>query len=89
MGYVSGGLKLNAMGKNNRMGNSARGMAPRIILVFLSGTLVGSLAPETGNILAYMLKMPYKEGHFFNPYFLGLGIIGIVLACAFRYRQRS
>ncbi len=87
MGDVSGELKINDMGDNDSLGNSARGMALRIIAVFLGGTLVGSLAPETGNFLAYALKLPRGEGHFFNPFFLILGIIGIVLACVFGYRK--
>lgn len=74
------------MGKDNLVGVSARGVAFRIILVFLIGTLVGSLAPELGNILAYMLGCPIQDAHMFNPFFLALGITGVGVACAFRYR---
>ena len=83
------GRYLDAMGENNRVGNSARGMALRIVLVFLSCTLVGSLAPETGNILSVLLKLSYAEGHFFNPFFFALGIIGIGVALYPGFRQGS
>ena len=51
-----------------------RGMALLIIIVFFIGTLIGSLLPETGNILANHLKLP---SHIFNIIFL---IIGIAIA---------
>ena len=56
---------------------TARSMALYIILVFLAGTLIGSLLPESGNVLASLLGLP---AHIFNPLFLVIGIIGIVLA---------
>ncbi len=67
----------------NTMGVRTRGMAFRFIAVVFCGTLVGSLLPELGTVLAYNLGI---FAHKFNPYFLALGIIGFVLACSFRYR---
>lgn len=68
------------MGKNNWVGYSTRNVALRTVAVFLCGTLVGSVVPESGNVLAHMLEFPEGSGHFFNPCFLVIGIIGIVLA---------
>ena len=62
----------------DKVGIKSRSMAFRIVLVFLIGTLVGSLLPETGTVLAHNLGI---FSHIFNPFFLALGIIGIVLAC--------
>ncbi len=69
------------------MGSVARILAFRLVLVFLGGTLVGSLVPEPGNALAYTLGLPDESGHLFNPLFLALGIVGIVLACAVGYKK--
>ncbi len=57
------------------MGFDARGMAFLIIVVFLIGTLIGSVLPETGNFVASKLGM---GAHSFNIVFL---IIGITCAC--------
>ena len=65
---------------NNRVGYTARRVALPIIVVFLAGTLLGSLAPESGNVLAFLLGLPPEKGHIFNPVFLAIGIIGTGLA---------
>lgn len=64
----------------DKMGIASRGVALRVVLVFLGGTLVGSMAPESGNVLASHLGFPSSEIHAFNPCFLALGVIGVVLA---------
>ena len=64
------------------LGNSARGLALCFILVFLVGTAVGSMAPEFGNLLA---KKVGVWAHFFNVYFLVLGILGIGVALYLGY----
>ncbi len=81
------GNKISAMGKDSRMGHSTRNLALRLVTIFLAGTLAGSLAPESGNILAYWLKMPYVQGHFFNPFFIAVGILGIGVAYCLGYRK--
>lgn len=73
---------------NNRVGYTARSLAFRLVLVFLSGTLLGSLAPESGNVLAFLLGLPPEKGHIFNPVFLSVGIIGIGLALYTGLRKR-
>ena len=52
-------------------------MALRTYVVFFIGTAVGSVLPEFGDVLAVHLKI---EPHFFNVFFLFLGIIGCVLS---------
>jgi len=66
------------------MGGLSRGMAFCTVTIILCGTAIGSVLPESGNFISVMLKMPV---HSFNPYFLSLGIIGIMLACYFGYRR--
>ena len=60
------------------MGNSARGMAFRTIAVVLIGTAIGSMLPETGNVVAGVLNLP--DAHIFNQVFLIVGITGVMLA---------
>jgi hypothetical protein len=60
-------------------------MAFRSILTLLIATAIGSTLPEFGDVLAVHLKI---APHFFNPFFLFIGIVGIVLAC-FVGRKRS
>ena len=75
------------MGTLIKMGNISRIMAFCIIAVFLIGTTIGSVLPESGNILAQVLQYPRQESHIFNPIFLVIGIIGIMLACAIGHRK--
>ncbi len=75
------------MGSNNRMGIETRDVAFRVILVFIWGTLLGSLLPESGNVVAYYIGGAYGKEHIFNPCFLAVGVAGVVLACRFRYRN--
>jgi len=77
------------MGYNNGLGFATRGVAFCAVAVFVGGTLVGSLLPESGNILAYVLGFPYGQGHVFNPCFLAVGIAGVVLACAAGLKSRK
>ena len=65
------------------MGFETRGLALCFILVFLVATAVGSMAPEFGNLLAAKIGI---RAHFFNIYFLVLGILGIGLALYLGYR---
>jgi protein-S-isoprenylcysteine O-methyltransferase Ste14 len=67
------------------VGVSSRGMALRAVAVFLAGTLVGSVLPESGTVLASHLGI---FSHIFNPLFLALGIIGAGLALFLRHRKR-
>ncbi len=80
------GMDDDTVGKNNRVGVSARVLAFRVVVVFIVGALVGSMSPESGNVLALYLKMPYASGHFFNPLFLAIGIVGIGVALFARHR---
>ena len=78
------GYKVN--GHNTRrtrgiMGNKTRAMAFRLILVFFFGTLIGSLLPESGNVMAYILEPPGYQTHAFNGLFFIIGVLGIGLAC--------
>ncbi len=68
----------------NKVGIGTRNVAFRIVAIFLFGTLVGSLLPETGTVLAYNLGI---FSHIFNPYFFAVGIIGVSLACAIGHRR--
>ena len=65
------------------MGFETRGLALCFILVFLIGTAIGSVLPEFGNLLAARFSI---RAHFFNVYFLVLGILGISLALYLGYR---
>lgn len=65
------------------LGDLARGMASGAVLVFLAGTAVSSVLPEFGNLLAHKIGV---RAHFFNVYFLVLGILGIGLALYLGYR---
>ncbi len=56
---------------------ASRVMAFCTIAVFFGATAVGSILPEFGNIMAKRLNL---EPHFFNPFFLAMGIAGIGLA---------
>ena len=68
------------------MGCETRGLALCFILVFLVATAIGSMAPEFGNIMA---KRVGVRSHFFNIYFLVLGIMGVGLALYLGYRAGS
>ena len=63
------------------MDSIARKLALPVVLVFLVGTLLGSLLPEFGNILAAKLGL---TSHGFNPCFLAVGIAGTMLALFIR-----
>jgi len=65
------------------MGCETRGLALCFILVFLVGTAVGSMAPEFGNLLAAKIGI---RAHFFNVYFLVLGVVGVGVALYLGYR---
>jgi len=65
------------------LGDTARGLALCFILVFLTGTAIGSMAPEFGNLLAKEIGV---WAHFFNIYILVLGILGIGVALYLGYR---
>jgi len=84
------------MGQDYRVDIPTRGVALCIVLVFLGGTLIGSLAPESGNIMVGMLKISQGQvynpfhlslAHVFNPIFLAIGIIGISLALFLGHRR--
>ena len=66
------------------MGNPTRNMALRIIGVFFIGTLIGSMLPESGNVLVNIINnyemQKLSDPHVFNPCFLFIGIVGTVLA---------
>jgi hypothetical protein len=70
--------------KKHSMVYSTRGLALRIIVIFLFGTGVGSVLPESGNALAYLLKI---TAHYFNIVFLAIGVIGTLLALYFGYKK--
>jgi len=70
----------------NQVGDISRALAYLFIAVFFIGTIIGSLSPESGNLLAHILGVPEGRSHIFNPCFLVLGIVGIVLACAIGHR---
>jgi len=60
----------------------SRGMALCFILVLLVGTAIGSALPEFGNLLAKEVGI---RAHFFNVYFLVLGVLGVGLALFLGY----
>ena len=64
------------------MGCETRGLALCFILVFLVAAAVGSALPEFGNLLAAKIGI---RAHFFNIYFLVLGVMGIGLALYLGY----
>ena len=66
------------------MGYETRGLALCFIFVFLVATAVGSALPEFGNLLAAKIGV---WSHFFNVYFLVLGVLGIGLALYLGYTQ--
>ena len=65
------------------LGNTARGLALCFILVFLVATAVGSALPEFGNLLATRIGI---RAHFFNVYFLVMGVVGVGVALYLGYR---
>lgn len=65
-----------------KMGNIPRGMAPFMVIIFLIATATGSVLPEFGNLLAQKLGI---TAHFFNKFFLVLGIIGVSVALYLGY----
>ena len=65
------------------MGNLSRSMALCFILIFLISTAIGSMAPEFGNLLAAKINV---RAHFFNIYFLVLGVLGVGMALYLGYR---
>jgi len=69
------------------MGILSRSLAFRIVGMFLLGTLLGSLLPESGNVLVHLLGNSEIDIHAFNPCFLALGVAGIVLALRVGYRR--
>ncbi len=46
-----------------------------LTLLLFIGVGIGSLMPEFGNLLA--IKMGLQSSHYFNKYFLLVGILGI------------
>lgn len=75
-------------GSYSKMDIATRGMALRLVAVFLGGTLVGSILPEWGNVLAIYIGYRGHTTHIFNPFFLAFGIIGVCLALYIGYRSR-
>jgi hypothetical protein len=63
------------------MGNKSRAMALRFIIVFLFASFIGSIAPESGNIVAGKLNL---YPHIFNVGFLIVGFAGFGLALYLR-----
>ena len=61
-------------------------MALRTIIILLTGTAIGSMAPEFGDIVAVRLGI---RAHAFNTLFLALGIAGIGVALYLGYTQCS
>lgn len=70
-------MGLHRVRTHNKLGFASRGMALCIVLAVLLGTLVGSMAPEFGTILASNIGM---VAHVFNTVFFIVGIVGVVLA---------
>lgn len=68
------------------MGIASRDLALCFILVFLAGTALGSTLPEFGNVMAQRIGI---RPHFFNIFFLVLGIVGIGVALYLGYRGGS
>ena len=66
------------------MGDLSRSVALHLVFVLLIGTLVGSVLPEFGNLLAQKLRL---WSHTFNVVFLAVGIVGIGVALYFGYRS--
>ncbi len=66
------------------MGDLSRSMAFIIIIIILSSTAIGSMLPEAGNILAGKIGV---RAHFFNVFFLALGIIGVGMAFYLGYKH--
>ena len=64
------------------------GCVARIMALWMViGILIGSVMPEFGNLAAIKLELGYT--HYFNRYFLVVGILGILgfgLALYLRYR---
>ena len=71
------------------MDNKTRAVALVLVPVFLFGTLIGSLLPESGNVLAQLLRLPGDSFHTFNGMFLVIGILGIGLALHIGHRTCS
>ncbi len=65
------------------MGDLSRVLALCFILVFIVATAIGSALPEFGNILATRIGI---RAHFFNAYFLVLGIMGVGVALYLGHR---
>jgi hypothetical protein len=68
------------------VGVGTRGLALRAVVAVIAGTLIGSVAPESGTALAYNLGIPT---HIFNWLFLAIGITGISLALYLGLRKRG
>ncbi len=68
------------------MGTTTRSVARRYGIGFLIGTVLGSVAPESGNFAAYFLGLPETYSHVFNILFAVLGVLGIIVALRARPR---
>jgi hypothetical protein len=68
------------------MGIEARGVALGIIFVIFIGTIIGSVLPESGNVLQHLLGN-HKQAHAFNIVFLIIGILGVGVALYLGYRS--
>lgn len=72
--------------KDGRVGSPARGLARRLGLMFLIGTMVGSVVAESGNVVAYLLGLPERFSHIFNVLFAVIGLAGVALALYLGHR---
>jgi len=77
------GIEYGIMGTFNKLDNRTRTLA----LLFVSGTLIGSLTPEFGNLISAALNLGEEKAHIFNPVFFVLGIIGIGMVFYIGYKR--
>ena len=66
------------------MGGLSRIMALGAIGLFLACTAIGSVLPEFGNLLAQKVNL---RAHYFNIFFLIVGIIGVGVALYLGYKH--
>lgn len=69
----------------------ARYRSPIMALALCAGVVFGGSLPEVGNLAQYYLfhKVPYSEdpNHYFNGYFIVVGVLGIVICGLALYRR--
>ena len=65
----------------------ARHTTRTLALAICIGVVLGGSIPELGNIRAYFLWGQDIKPHFFNSYFLVVGILGIIICGIACYRR--